>query len=305
MSVHVSESFGDVLDPLFQQILADRFDDLPDMVPQLYTMPPTNGRENMKWSSISSLGDFTEFDGTVDYEEMSQGYDTVSTPIEFTKGVQVQRKLFDDDQWQIFNQRPRAVADSAHRTRQKHGARIFNMAFSNDTYFYVNSESQPLCSSAHTTTVPGVSTATGFDNAGTAAMTAAAVAAARIDMVQFLGDNGQIITVMPDELFYPPNLYEQAFEIASSPGKPDTANNNANVHQGEYQLREWNYLTDTNNWFLMDSSMRAMMLFWVDRIALEFAMIEDFDTFIAKWRAYMRYSNAWIDWRWIYGHEVS
>jgi hypothetical protein len=36
-----------------------------------------------------------------------------------------------------------------------------------------------------------------------------------------------------------------------STGKPDTAENNINVHKGAYNLIEWNYLTDTNNWFLM------------------------------------------------------
>ncbi len=139
----------------------------------------------------------------------------------------------------------------------------------------------------------------------TTALTATAVASARIAMVDYRGDQAERISVMPDELLYPHNLYEEAFEILKAGGKLDTANNNPNVHQGVYKGIEWNYLTDTNNWFLMDASLRAQSLFWVDRMPLEFAMIEDFDTIVAKWRGYMRYSNAHIDWRFITGSNVS
>ena len=64
-------------------------------------------------------------------------------------------------------------------------------------------------------------------------------------------------------------------------------------------------MTDTNNWFMCDSRLRNQMLFWTDRIALEFAFMEDFDTFTGKWRSYMRHASANIDWRWILGASVS
>ncbi len=204
-----------------------------------------------------------------------------------------------------MDQRPRALAASANRTRQSHGARMFNLAFSVDGFgFYTNTEGISLCNDSHTTT-SSASTASGFDNVVTTALTATAVAAARIQMVGFRGDQAERISVIPDELWYPPDLYEEAFEIVSSMGKLDTANNNRNVHEGVYRTVEWNYMTDTNNWFLVDSTMKRNMVFWTDRIALEFAMIEDFDTFVAKWRAYMRYAFAYTDWRWILGANVS
>lgn len=303
---HASGAFGDLLDPRFQEIFesAKQYNELQSMLSKLYTMVPTNGRNNMMWSQVGTLPDFTEFTGTVTYSSMAQGYDTISTPIEFANGVQVERKLFDDDQYHIMDQKPRALADSAARTREKHGARMLNNAFSVDNYFYNNTEGVALCSNSHTTT-SGASTASGFDNLGTAALTATAVAAARIQMRGFRGDQAERISVEPDELWIPPDLYEVAFEIVKSMGKVDTANNNRNVHEGRYTIYEWNYLTDANNWFLCDSSLKKRMVFWVDRIPLEFAMVEDFDKFVAKWRAYMRYSNAHVDWRWIFGAQVS
>lgn len=301
---HTSANFGDLLDPRFQKIFYENLDELPDMLPKLYSFPPDNGRNNMTWSQVGTLPDFSEFTGNVSYTEQSQGYDTTSTPVEFANGIQVERKLFDDDQYNIMDQKPMALSNSYFRTRQKHGARMLNNAFSVDNFFYTNSESVALCSNSHTTT-SGASTANGFDNLVTSSLTATAVAAGRIQMVGFRGDQAERISVMPDELWYPPNLYENAYEIINASGKVDTSNNNPNVHKGQYMGIEWNYLTDTNNWFMVDSRYRNQMVHWVDRTPIEFAMVEDFDTLVAKWRGYCRYSNAHTDWRWILGANVS
>ena len=302
---HISENFGDLLDPRFQRIFSEERDQLPDMLPGLFSFTPQNGRNNMMWSDVGTLPDFVEFTGTVDYTSQSQGFDVTATYVEFTNGIQVERKLFDDDQFNVMDQRPRALAASSVRTRQKHGARVFNNAFAVDPLFYVNSEGVALCSNSHLTN-SGASTATGFDNVVTTGLSAVAVAAARIQMVDFRGDQAERISVVPDEIWIPNNLFEEAFEITASRGKVDTANNNANVHEGQYRIMEWNYMNvDTTNWFMVDSSVKRQNLTWVDRIALEFAMVEDFDTFTAKWRAYMRYAWAWTDWRWILGANVS
>jgi hypothetical protein len=36
-------------------------------------------------------------------------------------------------------------------------------------------------------------------------------------------------------------------------------------------------------------------------VPLEFGADENFDTFTAKFRAYMRYNAGWSDWVWIHG----
>ena len=300
---HISTNFQDALDVRFEDIFWEEYNQLPDMLSRFYNFA-SNGRNDMRWSQVGTVSDFSEFTGTVDYGSMSQGYDTVLTPLEFTKGIQAERKLLDDDQYNILDARPKGLAMAASRTRQTHGARQFNNAFSVDTFFYNNSESVALCSNSHTTT-SGASTATGFDNLTTAALSATAVAAARIAMVDFRGDQAEKISIIPDEILHPINLYEEAYEIIKASGKVDTDLNNPNVHEGQYKAVEWNYLTDTNNWFLMDSRQRGNSLHWTDRVPLEFAFIEDFDTLTGKWRGYMRYGQAHTDWRWISGAQVS
>jgi phage major head subunit gpT-like protein len=299
-----SGSFGDLLDPRFQKIFRETLKPLPDMLPKIFTMVPTNGRNNMTWSEVGTLTDWDEFTGTVAYSALSQGYDVTMTPVEFTKGVQITRKLYDDDQYHVMDQKPKGMAESLHRTRQKHGHRIFNNAFSVDTLFYSHSEGVALCSNSHTTTT-GASTSVGFDNLTTASMTATAVFSARLAMIGFRGDQGEKIDVDPDELWFPPDLSEQAFEIIKSSGKVDSANNNANFHQGRYEGHEARYLSDTNNWFMCDSRLRKQFLFWCDRVPSEFAFIEDFDTLVAKWRGYVRHGMTYVNWRFIHGSQVS
>ena len=300
---HVATNFADNLDPRFQTIFWETYRELPDFLGQFYNFA-SNGRNEMTWSHVGTVDDWTQFTGSVDYGSFNQGYDTTATPLEFTKGIQAERKLLDDDQYNILDERPKGLAASAYRTRQKHGARAFNLAFATDSMFYNNTEAVALCSDSHTTT-SGASTATGFDNLTTSALSATAVAAARIQFVGFRGDQAERINCIPNQILHPPNLYEEAYEIINANGKVDTDLNNPNVHHGQYTSIEWQYLTDTNNWFMMDSIARNQMLHWVERIPMEFAFIEDFDTLVGKWRGYCRYGNAWTDWRFILGANVS
>ena len=301
---HSSENFADLLDPRFQKIFHEEKPQIPSMIGQIFTTVPTNGRNNMTWSEVGTLPDIEEFTGTVGYSSSNQGYDVTMTPVEFAGGFQVRRKLFDDEQYHIMDEKPKSLRSSVDRTREKHAFRLFNNAFSVDSYFYSHSEGVALCSNSHTTT-SGASTASGFDNLGTAAMSAVAVAAARIQMRGYRGDQAEKLDVTPDELWYPTDLYEDAFEIMKAAGKVDTALNNPNVHQGQFKGYECQRMTDSNNWFMCDGRLRKMYCFWSDRVAPEFAMIEDFDTLIAKWRTYGRWANVFTNWRWVQGSQVT
>ena len=303
-SPHLSTNFADLLDPRFQEIFHNYLPTVPSMIPVAFDEITQNDRDTYRVSSVGTLPDWAAFSGSVGYVAASQGYDTVLTYLEFTSGTEVERKLFDDDQFGIIMEKPKTLAESYARTREGHGARVFVNAFTNDTFFYVNSEAVALCSNSHTTT-SGASTATGFDNLGTAPLSATAVAAARIQMRNFRGDQAEKIQIVPDELWIPIDRFEEAYEIVGAAGKVDTALNNPNVHKGKYTVNEWLYMTDANDWFMSDSRLRKRFLKWVQRIPVEFAMAEDIDTLIAKWRGYARYGWLNGDWRWVMGHQVS
>lgn len=304
----VSSGFGDLVDRRITKIFWDKYNELPQHIQKLYRMD-TSSDQYETVSSVGALQDFSPFTGSVAYQSMSQGYDVRATHVEFSSGIQIERALYDDDRHGVWEGRPRGLASAAVRTREKHGARLLNNAFSVDTFFYNNSEGVSLCSNTHLTTAPNVSTAVGFDNLTTSALTSVALIAARIQMMNFRDDVGNRVSSMPDDLWIPIDLYDRAYEIMESSGIPDSANNNANVNKGAFSIMPtaagWNYMTDSNNWFLVDSNYKKEMVVWYDRTPLEFAFAEEIDTLVAKWRAYMRYSCMWHDWRWVLGALVS
>lgn len=299
----VSGSFADLIDKRVTKLFYDEYKQLPSRRGDLYSMEKSNDSFE-RWSEVGQIGNFTAFSGTVGYQSQSQGYDTTATHLEWANGIQIERKLYDDDRHGMWERKPVALANSANRTIETHAATLLNNAFSVDTTFYNNTENVALCSNSHTTT-SGASTSAGFDNLTTAALSATALAAMRIQMVGFRGDQAERISCMPDTLWIPPDLYDIAYEITESMGKPGVATNDKNVHFGKYKVYEWNYLTDTNNYFLCDSRMQKQWVVWFDRVPLEFAFAEELDTLVAKWRAYMRYSMAWFNWRWVLGAQVS
>ena len=287
-----SANFSDLLDPRFQKIFDDTYTQLPDRLGEFFVMKgggdfPTTA--DARYSQVGTLPDIPEFTGSVTYLDNAQGYDVTITYKEYAGGFQIERKLYDDDHYGVMDAKPRGLSRSFQRTRQKQGAQIWNNAFGLDTTWLNHSEGVALCSDAHTTT-SGASTASGFDNLSTASLTAVALQAGRVVMRNFRGDQAERISVIPNLIVVPPDLEGAAWEIVNSQGKPEESTNTANISYKRYTVADWEYLTDANNWFLVDSSMMKSEEghVWIDRIPSEFAMVEDFDSLIGKWRLYAR-----------------
>jgi hypothetical protein len=185
------------------------------------------------------------------------------------------------------------------RTQEKHGASVFNNAF--NTSVFAGGDGLALCASAHTR----VGTTTTNSNTGSTALSATAVEATRLLMRALTDETDNLLISRIDTLLVPPALEEQAWEIVNATGKMDTSDNNPNFNKGKYKIIVWDYLTDSNNWFAIDSRMCKMYLKWFNRIPTEFNKDKDFDTYISKWSTYCRYSYGFSDWTWLYGHNVA
>lgn len=299
--IHTSESWPDLLEPGLYKIFdgaATRFTEKDSMLSSVYTVKKTT-KSYEKESSATDLGDFTEFTGTVAYDETYQGYDKKTEFTEYVKGIKVERKLFDDDLYNIINQRPKQLGYSAVRTREKYAAKMFNEAFTTELS---DGDGAELCASDHASPSGGAAQS----NEGTTALSATAVETVRRAMSAFKGQNGETISINMDTILVPIALEETAYEIINSKGKIDTADNNVNFHYGKYKLLVWkNFLTDSNNWFGIDYELMKDMLTWWDRVGIEFFQDKDSDTLLAKYIAYMRYNTSYSDWRWIYGQKVA
>jgi hypothetical protein len=265
----------------------------------------SSDRPDERFSELTPMGKFQAWAGSVPYDGASQGYDVTATHLQWALGVQIERALYDDDQFGVIDEQFGALGDSAFKTHEDHAAGLFTQSFVNVSTFYSHTEAVALCSNSHTTTVPGVATTTGFDNLITAELSPVSLTAAVIQMRGFKDAAGDIIDNTPDRLLVPVALRDRADEILQTTKGLDDANENVNVHAGRFAVVDWYRLTDPNDWWLMDSAGMKKNALWFWRVKLELSKMESFDQLIAKARGYQRYSYLRRDWRWLIGSQVT
>lgn len=309
----VSSHWAEVLTPALTEAFTIGFADRPaSLIGSVFGVKTSERayEQHIGVGVLSSKGwafDGPNGQGRVTYDDRNKGYASTFTHREFARGFVVERKLVEDNQsGQAFDDAS-ALGDASFRVREISGASVFNNAFTSTTnqdgYSTLGPDSVVLCSAAH----PYSADASGStqSNAGSSALSKANVATTRVAMMKFTDDRGDIMDVMPDTLIVPPDLEDTALEITKSLLDPTSGNNAVNPQAGRFRTIVWHYLTDTNNWFMAESSRMKRSLLWYDRIPVEFGREQDFDTFQAKFRVYMRYSYGWRDWSWVYGHAVS
>lgn len=303
----VQEQWAELLEPGLRSIFYTQFAALAaeSRIPMLFNQLGSS-KSAEHFLGIGGMSDWNEYKGAIEYEDMEEGYKTTLTHAEYVKGFWVERRLVDDDQYNEINARPAQLAMSADRTREKHAASVFNNAFSSS---YLGGDSKALCADDHPYS-PSNSTA--IDNKGTSALSYDNLVTTRRLMREFVDDRGELIAVNPDLLLVPPELEDTANKIISTmrggdTQQPDTADYAASlVQKVGIRYLVWDYLTDANNWWLIDSQMAKIHLKWIDRVALEFALDPTSNYKLRSYfRGYMRYSYGWSDFRWVYGHEVA
>lgn len=299
-----SASFSTMLDPSvgLRKVFFDSYDEYikrKAFVPILYSMQGST-RQNEYALSVSALGDFEDFsaNGQVVYDDISEGYKSTFTHNEWTKGIRITRTAKDDDQFGIFDGLVKQRGTAAARTKEKHGASVFNNAFTGTS----GPDSLSLCNTAHTSTVAGISNQ---GNSGTDTLSKTTVSSVRLLMMKFYGLNGETVDAEMDTLLVPIDKEEDAWVIIKTKGEPETDNNNVNFHFGKYKLIVWNKMTSQYDWFAIDSSLMKQNLLWFDRVKLEFNQDTVFNTYESRYSAYMRYSYGWTDYKWVYGQNAT
>ncbi len=244
--------------------------------------------------------------GRVPYVDRKKGFLKRFTHVKFAQGFAVEREVIDDDLTGMIEDDARALGDSAFRRREIGAASVFNNAFldtgeNRDGLSIAGPDGVGLCSTAHPLSSDNPGDTQG--NEGTLALTAENIGTTRVQHSKFTDETGGLMNVMPDELLIPPELEDKATKAGVSNLEPDSANNAVNPQSGRFKRVVWHYLTDPTAWFLMDSARRSRSLLWYDRIPLEFAREEDFDTLHAKFRGYGRWSYGWRDYAWVFGNK--
>ena len=294
----ISENFGNLLEPGLRKVFANMFNRQRSMLDVLYNMQ-TSDKAVEHDLGMGDTSDLEEFTGSIPYDDQGEGYKTDYEHKEYVRGIKIERKLVLNDLYSQINKKPQGLALGAFRRKERDGASVFNNAVNASV---LGGDGVALGSTAH----PSKNGGANQSNLLTDALSPTAVETARQTMVAFKTDRDNEMTTIPDMILVPHQLEETAWEIINSKGKVDTAQNNANFHQGKYKLVVWNnFLTSATRWFMIDSEMMKMYLNWFDRESLEFFKDQNFDTLTAKYAAHAHYSFGWSDWRWVLVENAS
>lgn len=283
---------------------------LDDPIVQLYSILDSQKaveRNQMR----GGFGKVKRYTGTINYDSSELTFRADYEHDEFADGFAIERKLIDDEEYGQMNAMTSDLALAFSYTVLDEMASRFNNAFSAPTASYLGSDGVVMCSASHpySTTDLGVQS-----NLLTTALTHEAVTTDRQNMMRFKNSRQLLAPSILDTLLVPPELSEAAGVIAESMNKSGNANNDINMNRvgDEANFRRpltvivSPRLTDTNNWFSVDSRKMKSYLKWYWRVRPEFTVDPTSDFNLAvKTRGYARWSHGFDDWRGVVGHNVT
>lgn len=288
----ISENWAEALEPGLFEVFETypTKERLPDHVKELFAVRSSKKKAEhaLGKGSIGTMKAWEDTGNQVFYDEIAKGYQINWTNKKYSNGLQVERELSDDKQYDEIFDNARDLAFSVYYTRQQHGASVFNNAFSAGGS-YAWADGKALCAANHAL-VPGSSTT--ITNFSALALTAPNLTTVRTAIKGWKDDRGNIIPSRFDTLVVPPSKWEAATVIVGTNKAVDSGDNNVNVWQGMLKVIEWELLEDTDAWFLIDSARAKRDLIWWDRRvpSLERDGTFTFDTEVAKWKTVGRWS---------------
>jgi len=290
-------NFGDLLEPGFKKIFDDAFEEMALTFPKIMRVD-SSSKQDEKYSGVSGFGLFAETSegAQINYDDPVQMYDVTLTHVKYTKGFKISEELYEDDQYNIMNKKPAQLARAARRTAETINANILNRAFNSS--YADGGDGEELCSTDHDRSDGG--SAQSNASATGITFTEANLETGLLASRQQLDDRGMRIQVMPDTLVGPIDLEKEMNIVVRSVARPGTADNDANVYQGRFNVIAWEYITNNNTmWFLIDKSQAQLIWLW--RVKPEFKQDTAFDTGMALFKSRFRGVAGWSDWRGVWG----
>jgi len=257
---------------------------------------------------VSGLPDIPKFNGSLSYIDASPGFGVRIEPGEFAAAVELERKLWINNLYQVMKDWPREFTVASHRTKEK--AAIKGYANLNSAAFDFmpwNEEGVPICSTQHRTKNANVSTLNGFSNLGTSAFNPTSLEATRILMKGFRGLNGELLAINPDGLIGPTTLDRMFEEVTETKlGLYDTSHtiNVQNNRKWECKTSQYFNDYDTNNWIMVDWGLLKKLAVWVTRMEDEGGAKIDFETYRLKFSLYSYWGYGFLGWQAFYFNQV-
>lgn len=319
-------NYGRLLEPGLRKVFFETYQEKPEQYSQVFKIQ-TSDKAIETDLRLGGFGLFDQKDsmGGVVYQDPAGSQALQYIHQEFASGFVVERKMIDDEQYNTVNKMSAGLARAARATIETRAAEVLNTAFTTNGF-----DGVPLISASHKRAdgqsfVTNTAGTTAYGNLLSTYFGASAIngalndqnlKAALIQARAQTDDRGILIQVQPSVLVVPPALEYTARTLVGGTnlsvlgtgqlsGGTSDATTNKNTLPA-LRIIVMDYLTyqasaGTYPWFVIDPTVAQLNFFW--RKKLEFKNMEDFDTMQAKYRAYMRFSVGYSDYRGIVGSK--
>lgn len=287
-------NFGDLLEPGFRTIFFDQYEQIPQIYSQIFHVISTE-RPYFSDSSVSGFGQLVETNegSPLTYEDPVQGFDVTYTPTTFMKGFKVTRQMYEDDLYNVMAKMPARLGQAARRTEETKAGDIFDNAFTSGT----GGDGSYLCVTNHAREDGG--TAQSNKLSGNTAPSETTLETTFVAMRGTLDAKGQKMLVRPNTILIPKELEKEVMVLMQSSGRTATNYNEINPYEGRLKVVVWDYLDSTQAWFVLDSGLHQLNFVW--RTKAQFERDNAFDTKVALYSVYERFTTGFSDWRGVYG----
>lgn len=266
-----------------------------DYIPMLYNVQKsTRSQENHL--GTGALGQMVEWNGTVNFDDFSKGYEQNYRHIKYSNGLQVEREVMDFKEYKEVARRTDKLAYSVYKTLQTHGASTFNKAF--DTTV-LGPDGVSLCNAAH----HQVPEDDAQNNTGVLDLSVDNLETVMNAMYDFKDDRGDIMGVMPKLIICGNYWLKTAKQIVGSDREPYVADNQINTYKDEVNYLHIPYITG-KKWFVVDPDLMKMYLNWYNaRDPKKVEYTDDFDTEVGKYKSVGMWSKGWDSAFFLYGNN--
>ena len=250
----------------------------------------------------------TKLEGeSINYSSMTEGHKGTFTHVDYALGMRATREMMRDELYGVMEDMAIELAYSANATEETILANHFNNGFSSS---YTGPDGIELFSAVHVREDGGT-----YRNepSSHADLSKTSLEAGLIDFRKnFVDGAGKRLAIRPKYLLVSPDRQFTAARLLDSSGNPtvnyggsgDSESAVNPINGLGLQLVVWDYLTDTNAWFLLAEKANHKLLTYT-REEFNTDYIYDFDTKDYKISGQFAQSSGWGDVRGIYGSSGS
>lgn len=247
-------------------------------------------REHTQTYGGLGVFDVKEEGEAVTYEAPVEGFTGTHTQVRYSKGIKITEDMWADDMYGIMEDSPAELGNMAYATEETILAAHFNNGFSSS---YTGPDGKELFATDH---VRENGASYSNELSSSADLSTTSLEQALIDYANFRDGGGKRLQIQPGVLLTSRDNMFNAMRILKSSYRPEDDTNAIQPVEGMgLKMEFWDYLTDTDAWFIGPKNKSDGYLIMYEHDPFTTDHVFDFDTGDIKYKGQFRFISGWGD----------